>query len=313
MAMRGERVLVTGADGFIGRPLVARLRAAGAEVHALSRRGAPALAAADVHRHRVDLFDAVARARLVAWLRPSCLVHLAWTTAHGRYWHDPANLGWVDATLGLLDDFAAAGGSRAFMAGSCAEYDWLDAPPLEARRTRLRPSTLYGRCKAETGRRALARAQQHGVRLAWGRIAFPFGPGEAPGRLVPSLVRALRAGEPACFGPADTARDFVPVGDLADMIALVLRASFHGALDLASGRLTEVGAIAGTLARLAGRPDLLRPGALPPRDGEPLRLPIEPHALRELGWRREPDIDGALQACFGHAAAAPSDREAMRA
>jgi nucleoside-diphosphate-sugar epimerase len=311
LTMRGERVLVTGADGFVGRPLVARLCAAGAEVHCVSRRPARPHGGPAAQRHALDLFDAPARARLIWQLRPTLLVHLAWTTGHGHYWQDPANLGWVDATIGLLGDFACAGGRAAFMAGSCAEYDWHDTPPLEAGRTRLRAATLYGRCKAETSHRALALAQQRGLRLAWGRIAFPFGPGEPAGRLVPSLVRALRAGEPARFGPLEVARDFVPVGDLADMIVHVLQADFHGALDLASGRLLEVGEIARTLAQAAGRPDLLRPGALPPRAHEPLRLPIQPRALRELGWRHECDIEGALRASFEHAAVARAASEVM--
>lgn len=312
-SLHGERVLVTGADGFVGRPLVDRLCAAGAEVHTVSRRARPARDDAAVQRHALDLFDAPARARLVARLRPAVLVHLAWTTEHGRYWHDRANLGWVDATLGLLDDFATAGGRIAFMAGSCAEYDWHDARPLDARRTALRAATLYGRCKAETSRRALAFADRRGVRLAWGRIAFPFGPGEAPGRLVPSLARALCAGEPARFGPPEVARDFVPVRDLAAMIVHVLQAGHHGALDLASGRLTTVGDVAAHLARAAGRPDLLRPGALPPRDGDPVTLPIEPHALRSLGWHRAVDLEAALRECLDHAASTPAAPEGVSA
>lgn len=311
MAMRGERVLVTGGGGFVGRPVVARLCQAGAEVHVVSRRGANAHTAGVVQPHALDLFDTPARAQLMARLRPTLLVHLAWVTEHGRYWQDPANLLWMDATLGLLGDFAAVGGRAAFVAGSCAEYDWQGAGPLEAGRTPLHAATLYGRCKAETSCRALALAQQQGQRLAWGRIAFPFGPGEPPGRLVPSLVRALRAGEPAYFGPPEVARDFVPVDDLADMIVFALQAGFHGALDLASGRLVEVGQIARTLAQVAGRPDLLRPGALPPRPHEPVRLPIRSQALRMLGWRRECDIEGALRACIGHTAADKALREGV--
>ena len=84
-----------------------------------------------------------------------------------------------------------------------------------------------------------------------------------------------------------------------------------GALDLASGQLVEVGEIARILALAAGRADLLRPSVLPRRAHEPLRLPIRPLALHELGWRHEFDVDRALRASFEHTAAASATSEAM--
>ncbi len=277
------RVLVSGAGGFIGRAVLARLRAEGAQVQALDLR-APDAAMACMER-----------------LRPSHLVHLAWTTTPGRYWEDPANHAWVQTSLRLLRGFAAAGGQHAFFAGSCAEYDWSDGA-LDEATTPLRPSSRYGRCKAQLGLRALQMGAELGVGLAWGRIHFPSGPGERPERLVPQLVRQLRSGVPAATGPAEVARDFIHVDDVAAAIARLAQARHHGALDLCSGHSTKVGTIARRIAALLGREDLLRLGALPARPGEPLRLTSTPRTLLGLGWAPRIGLDEGLRQCVKAAA-----------
>lgn len=276
------RVLVTGAGGFIGRAVVARLRAEGAQVHAPGRE--------------LDLLTPQAAAACVMQLRPSHLVHLAWTTTPGRYWDDPANDDWVEASLALLRVFAAAGGRHAFMAGSCAEYDWTHGE-LDEATTALRASSRYGRCKAALGRRAFDLGATLGVTLAWGRIHFPYGPGEREQRLVPQLARRLLSGLPAATGPTAVARDFIHVDDLAAAIVRLAQAGHHGSLDLCSGHSTEIGTIARQMARWVGREDLLRLGELPARPGEPLCLTSTPRTLLGLGWAPRVGLDDGLRQC----------------
>ena len=247
-------------------------------------------------RDALDLLWPEAAAAQVALWRPSHLVHLAWTTTPGRYADDPANHDWVEASLALLRAFAAAGGRHAFMAGSCAEYDWRQGA-LDEDATALRPASRYGRCKAALALLALDLAGVLGLTLAWGRIHFPYGPGDRPGRLVPQLLDCLLDGRPAATGPGEVARDFIHVDDLADAIVLLLASGHHGALDLCSGRSTRIGEIALQLGRLTGREPLLRIGALPARPGEPQCLSGAPRTLRRLGWAPRVDLAEGLRQC----------------
>src|SRR5262245_17227282 len=68
-------VLVTGAAGCIGAHLVTRLRALGAQVHAVSRR--PQQARHGETWHVASLSDADATTRLFRSVRPTHLFHLA--------------------------------------------------------------------------------------------------------------------------------------------------------------------------------------------------------------------------------------------
>lgn len=115
-----KRVLVTGGAGFVGRAAVAALTARGFEVHAVGRTVPPGVHAF----HAADLLDPAGRREAVRAASASHLLHLAWTTTPGRYWQAPVNLDWAAASLDLVRMFHEAGGARAVVAGTCAEYDW---------------------------------------------------------------------------------------------------------------------------------------------------------------------------------------------
>lgn len=221
------RVLLTGANGFIGSAVRRAMRRRGIEVHEVTRR--PQASSDSGHSHTLDLFDIPMRRALLRKIRPTHLVHLAWITDQGRYWHSPENAEWARASLGLLEDFVDNAGRHAFVAGSCAEYDWHTGNALNCATTPLRPRSAYGAAKASLCRAASALAEKRSLELAWGRIAFPFGPGEAEERLVPSLVRSLLREQPARCGPGHIARDFIPVDDVADAITYLCCRS-HGSI-----------------------------------------------------------------------------------
>src|SRR5436305_12692470 len=74
-AFRGERVLVTGATGFLGRPLCEALLALGAQVHGVARTAE--LGIAGVVPWSVDLREQSDVERVVARGRPQIVFHLA--------------------------------------------------------------------------------------------------------------------------------------------------------------------------------------------------------------------------------------------
>jgi nucleoside-diphosphate-sugar epimerase len=269
-----KRVLVTGAGGFIGRQTVGPLRERGFEVRAVSRS------------QGTDLLMPGAAAAAVAAERPTHLLHLAWYAEHGRFWTSSENLRWVAASLELLQAFAEHGGERAVIAGTSAEYEWGGEGPCAEDRTPLRPATLYGAAKGGLREVASAYAAHAGVSLAWGRVFFCFGPHEPPGRLVPSVARALLAGREAPVTHATQVRDFLAVEELGDAFAALLESSVQGPVNLASGEPIVLRQLIETIARATGRPELVRFGAVEARPGEPAELLADVARLRdEVGWR----------------------------
>jgi nucleoside-diphosphate-sugar epimerase len=287
------RVLVTGGSGFIGSHTIEPLLAAGYEVHVIGRR--PVLRD-DIQWHSIDLFDRPGTASLVREIAPTHLLHLAWYAEHGRFWEAPENLAWVGATLELLRDFLDAGGRRAVLAGTCAEYDWseTDAPVREriapgGPGTPELPGTLYGTAKHAAHLVAERYARGEGASFAWGRVFLLYGPGEDERRLMPAVARALLSGQCARTSDGLQVRDLMHVHDVAAAFVALLDSDVQGAVNVASGEAVELRTAIELIAQASGSPELLELGALPRREGEPDRLVADTARLRrEVGF--EPSI-----------------------
>jgi nucleoside-diphosphate-sugar epimerase len=265
-------VLVTGGSGFVGRPALGALARGGHDVYAVTTRPDP-VTLEGVSWLRLDLADAAALDSVMADIEPDQLLHLAWYVEHGLFWEAPENVGWVERSLALLRSFAAHGGRRAVMLGSCAEYDWtLGEERFDEERSPLGPSTLYGVCKDALRRVASAYAEQQGIEFAWARLFFMYGPREPAGRLVPSVIRALLAGVPAEVTSGTQVRDFMHVEDVGRALVALLASRAAGAVNIGSGEETTLADVVDELARLSGAPELVRKGALADRPDEPARI-----------------------------------------
>lgn len=290
-----SRVLVTGATGFIGRPAVAALAERGHEVVAVTRLEDPGPAPDRVRWERADLLTAGESARVVAEAGTTHLLHLAWVTEPGAYWTSPSNERWLDASLELLRAFADGGGRRAVVAGTCAEYDW-SAPLLSEQTTPLEPATPYGRAKNRLRKAASEIARKRGLGFAWGRLFFLYGPGERPERLVPSVTRALLAGDPVETTDGAQRRDFLFAPEAADALVTLLDSGFAGSVNVGSGEATPVRTILESIGRATGAPDLIRLGARPQNPGEPPELVADVTRLRdEINWRPRVALDEGIE------------------
>ena len=248
-------ILVTGASGYVGRQCLSHLQELGFEVHGIAREPQPA---SGVVMHGADILRGSEWRSLLNELRPSHLLHLAWTTAHGAFWTDPANDTWLASSRRLVDAFIEAGGRRIITAGSCAEYDWSAPPPFSESLTPCAPSTPYGRAKLALYEHAAARCAAAGLSHAHARLFFSFGPGEQAGRLVPAVILSLAAGREFKIEDAGALRDFLDVREIGRALALIAAADATGPINIGMGAGVTVGDLASQIARLMDRPSLLR-------------------------------------------------------
>lgn len=295
-----SRVLVTGAGGFIGLHTLAPLLAAGYEVHAATSRSLPSR---EVRWHHADLLTYGDPAELIARVRPSHLLHLAWNTKPGVAWTTLENLDWMAASLSLLRAFGEAGGRRAVVAGTCAEYAWerdthcVEGVGLdELGGTPLRPATLYGAAKHGLHVVARAWAQESGVSLAWGRIFHVYGPHEHPDRLVSAVTRALLQGEEALCTHGRQVRDLIYSPELGTALTALLQTEVTGPVNLASGKAVSLAEVVEIVARAVGHPELVRLGMLPTSPEEPGRLTADVRRLREeVGFQGSVELREGLE------------------
>lgn len=274
-----KKVLLTGATGFIGRQCVPLLLAQGYRVHAVSSRS-NGEKNGNVTWHRMNLFDALSVKNLVASIKPSHLLHLAWYTEPGKFWNSFENLRWVHASLGLLDEFVSNDGQRIVMAGTCAEYDWRTGHCSEAS-TPLMPSTFYGVSKHSLQLLLGGVERETGLSAAWGRIFHLYGPNEHPARLVPTVIRSLLSKEAVRCSHGKQIRDYMYVVDAASALVKLLESAVTGPVNIASGVPMTVEQIVRTIAQKLERPDLLQIGAVTAAESEPASITADVSRLRE--------------------------------
>ena len=289
-----KTVLVTGANGFIGRHCLALLLERGYEVHAVSLK-ATEESSLGVHWHKVDLLESGRVSELVSKVQPTHLLHFAWYTVPGEYWTSLENVHWVQASLTLLEAFARTNGQRIVVAGSCAEYDWSYGYCIESK-TPLSPDSIYGVCKRSLQAMCDVFSRKLGISFAWGRIFFLYGPYEHPERLVSSVIRSLLQDKPARCSHGKQIRDYLYVEDVAEAFVALLESNVQGPVNIASGCPVALKDIIHGIAVKLNREDLIQLGAMAPRSNDPRLLVADISRLRdEVGWRRKCGLDRGLE------------------
>jgi nucleoside-diphosphate-sugar epimerase len=253
----------------------------------------------------LDLLDLAAVCKLIEEIRPSHLLHFAWYAVPGAYWTSLDNFTWVAASLHLIQRFHAAGGRRAVIAGTCAEYDWSRATLCDEQSTpvvlgSLSSASPYAICKAALQRMLDSYARTAGLSLAWGRIFFQYGPYEPESRLVPSVICALLRGERAACSDVSQVRSFLYSQDVGEAFAALLDCNVEGPVNIGADGEISIAELVRTIGLLIGRPELIALGTRPMLPNEPpYLLPDLTRLRREVGWQPLHDLETGLRKTIG--------------
>ncbi len=290
-----NKVLVTGANGFVAGDIPKMLASRGAAVYSVGRTTPAPLDG--VNFLQADLLATDSDAfRRIADVGADTLIHVAWCTEPGGYWTSVDNLRWMAASLHLVDAFMAGGGKRVVIAGTCAEYDWHYHTLIE-RQTPLAPATIYGQAKASLHCALAAYADKHDISFAWGHIFFPYGPKEKPRRLLSDLACNLLKGVEMEVSEGKQIRDFMHVEDVARAFVELAASDVRGPVNIASGEQRQLREIIEIAAKAVGRLDLVKFGARPPIANNPPCLAASISRLRdEVGFRPRYQLEDGIKA-----------------
>jgi nucleoside-diphosphate-sugar epimerase len=276
------RVLVTGANGFVGAAVCARLLEAGCEVRAAVRS---TRAVGDLPRgvepHIVQGISTAAHwAEAVAGV--DAVVHLIARTHVMRETARDALAEYravnVTGTEALLDACVRAGVSR-FVYLSSVKAVGEGGESAYSEQTRCAPEDEYGISKLEAEQRVVARCTSAGIDHVILRPPLVYGP-RVRGNFL-RLLRAVERGYWLPLGMVENRRSMVYVGNLASAVLAVLRqpAGFSGTFHVADPEALSTAELVRRLATMMRRPARI--------------LPIPPALLRAGGrlLRREAEVD----------------------
>jgi len=163
-----------------------------------------------------------------------------------------------------------AGLQRLVVAGTCYEYGLQDGPLREDQFTD--PVNCYAIAKDSLRRVIASRYTQQGLQWCWARIFHPFGQGQNPNSLLPSLLKALETGEESFpMGSGRQLRDFIDVQEVArQLLTLAMHQDAAGIYNLGSGMPRSVLEMAEEAVEAHGGSIWLKRGVCQDRSDEPL-------------------------------------------
>jgi len=308
---RSERVLLTGATGFLGRYVLDALRSSQASTFA------PA-------RSETDLLDRTATETMVrssfSGAGPTILINCAgYSGGLGANRKHPARFFYDNLAIGMN---LIEGLRRAGFAQQCAlvQLGNMVVYPAGASQPYREESLFTGKPDPDVAAYALAKlallqmmeayATEHGQRGVYVIPSNLYGPGDtfdpershAVGAMVRRFVSAVKTGasEVVCWGTGSPLRDFVYVEDAAKGVVLAAKHAAGLGLgdpvevaNLASGHEVSIKVLAEAIARQAGFSGKVVWDASK-WDGVARRA-LSPDKAREvLGWRATTELQEAL-------------------
>jgi UDP-glucose 4-epimerase len=291
--LAGRRVLVTGGSGFIGRRVVSKLGADGADIRVVDLQPHPDPSVEVVIGDIADP-DLLTRAFDGGF---DSVVHLAAVTSVLRSLEEPeltyrTN---VAGTAGLLEAARAAGVTSLAFASTNAVTGPMQAPKISEAAV-LNPLTPYGSTKAAGEMLMSAYTASYGLRCACIRLTNVYGPGmQAKDSIVARLMRCIRLGTTfEVYGDGQQVRDYVHVDDVVAAMRLGLTSDrWAGPMVIGSGSSLSVLEVIDAVREVSGADIDVRHG--PAKPGEMPAVIVDPSRAHEAGWSPQyPELDRGL-------------------
>ncbi|WP_459859429.1 TIGR01777 family oxidoreductase [Dongia sp. agr-C8] len=292
-------VLVTGATGFIGRALVARLQERGDRVIVLAR---------DAVRAHLLLGTAPMVATELSDLPPGlaidAVVNLAGAPILARAWTKERKRQLVGSRVGvtrLLVDWLATRSRRPEVLVSASAIGWYGAGGETELDERAPAGEGFAAVLCRAWEREATSAAMLGMRVCRLRLGLVLGP---EGGMLKSLLPAFRLGLGAVIGDGQQFISWIHRDDAVEMIARAIADPlFNGAINATAPLPVRQAEFARTLGRVLHRPAWLRMPAAPLRAllGERASLLLEgsrvnPKRALEIGFAfRCPALEPALR------------------
>lgn len=248
------RVLLTGANGFTGRHLVARLARDGHELFSLAHHSNEASSPLVTRTWVADLRDLVALTGIMAELRPERVVHLAAiaNVAHG----DVSDLysSNIVGTRNLLHALATSGSiPAAVLIASSANIYGNRREGVLTEDMAPAPANDYGVTKVAC--ELLAQVYSDRLPIITARPFNYTGRGQSEDFLIPKIITHVRNRAPVIeLGNIDVARDFSDVRAVVDAYARLLDspAAIGQTLNVCSGQARTLAEVLSLAEHISG-------------------------------------------------------------
>ena len=227
-----RKMLITGASGSIGMPIVRELYSkANYEIYVTTTGRKEVEFPEGVNVVTANLLIRDQSIRLIEDIQPEVMIHLAWKVSEPGYMTSKSNLLWLEDSLFILRKFIELGGKYFAFAGSCSEYGQFRG---HTENDDARNMSLYGQCKNSFHKTAQSLCSNSGVDYV--NLRFFNTPGGGFMTRVAEAVEAFAAGEEfTCRYHPFSIFDYTCCDDAARAACEIILRQYIGVVNIGSG------------------------------------------------------------------------------
>lgn len=258
--MENKRVLVTGANGYIGTHVVRELVSRGCQVVACDVRFDQL--PEDVERLCVDIFDPKAEVFAQAG-QPDCLIHLAWR--NGFQHNADSHMEDLPRHIRFIGNMLDAGLKNLSVMGSMHEVGYWEGAITAQSPTN--PLSMYGIAKNSLRQALELMTKNKDVSFHWLRGYYIHGDDGKSNSVLGKILLADQQGkERFPFTSGKNLYDYISVQELAkQIVAASLQSKYTGIINCCSGEPISLSQMAERFIRQHGLKIRLDYGAFPDR------------------------------------------------
>jgi len=247
-----EKMLITGATGFLGKNFLECVNQEKYEIYTIQR----GQLCGQIRSCQADLLDKDYLKNAIASFQADILVLFAWNVKSQAYWHSMENHKWADATLFTAEQFLEHGGKYIVFAGTSAIYDYSHGVLTEDSKMEY-PDSVYGISKLYTSEMLRILAESKGAKYMEVRLFSIFGIYERSGRLITNTIDALLDNKKVINYKWKLKRDYIYIKDAVRAIWHLIDLRVEGVYNISSGKAISIQTIIETIAHCMGKEELI--------------------------------------------------------
>ncbi|MDA9178357.1 NAD(P)-dependent oxidoreductase [Amylibacter sp.] len=285
------RILITGATGFVGLPVVKQLSKDGHRILALTRCVNSDFGDLEAEWLASDLSKSSTYKDKIFEFKPEIVIHLAWQDIPNfSFEKSKQNL---NQSLQVLKIAIEAGFCKKILtSGSCFELNKLNGECLEI--DTGTPKDDFTWAKHSLRSWLEINCPKYGITLGWFRIFYVYGPGQRQASLVPMILTSLKTNTPFSLRAPNNANDFIFVDDVAKLFSSAINIDFpSGIYNLGSGKATPVIDVCRQAEDIVNGSDLLTLKLMTETESSKIDVCFWANTSRSnkyLGWKPKVDL-----------------------
>ena len=285
-----KRILITGANGFVGKALLQRLNTRLYDITVLDR------CPSDLEGVQSIVADITQPIKNAPEKPFDVIVHLAGATLHLGITDDLLFSINVNGTQNVLESFLQPSGHVVFFSTGLVY-----GPSLKnAKETdSINPVGTYELSKIKAEAVVSRIAEKQNATYTIFRPSVIYGQGAPSSMYIPSLIKSLQENSPFSMTAGEQFRDFIHIDDVTQAVSIAIETKLQGIFNLSLGEAFTLSEIADFLGHLSGKNHLIYKGAIPYRENESFTYSLNSEKLQNhTPWRPQISIKQGVLALW---------------